>query len=346
MRVQAALDRAQSKHPELAEFFDPGRIDRFFVKNLERVQGDERDCIILTVGYGKDRAGNLPLRFGPILAAGGMRRLNVAVTRARESMTVVSSFAHTDIDTTKVREGTGLEFLRNYLQYAASDGKIFAHGEITGEAMNDFEADIYEALTARGLKVTPQVGCSSFRIDFGVCHPTQPGRFVLAIEADGATYHSSYTARDRDRLRQQMLENLGWTFHRIWSTDWFQRRHEEIERTVAAYERAVLKANEPKGLTLQSVAVPEYVPELPLEEVSSKRVSVFPPIPRRASIGEYTQGELRALFEWVGSDGQLRTHDEIADDMFAALPFSRRGSKIDAVLRDTISRCDSQRMNR
>ncbi|HTF62683.1 MAG TPA: AAA domain-containing protein, partial [Edaphobacter sp.] len=222
MRIQGALDQAQAKHPQLAEFFDPGRTDRFFVKNLERVQGDERDCIILTVGYGKDRAGNLPLRFGPILSAGGMRRLNVAVTRARESMTLVSSFAHTDIDTTKVREGTGLEFLRNYLQYAASNGTVFAHGEISNEPMNDFEADIYEALTARGLKLVPQVGCSSFRIDFGVCHPSEPGRFVLAIEADGATYHSSCTARDRDRLRQQMLENLGWRFHRIWSTDWFQ----------------------------------------------------------------------------------------------------------------------------
>ena len=340
MRVQSALDQAQSKHPELAEFFDPGCIDRFFVKNLERVQGDERDCIILTVGYGKDRAGNLPLRFGPILAAGGMRRLNVAVTRARETMTVVSSFAHTDIDTIKVRTGTGLEFLRNYLQYAASDGKIFAHGEITDEAMNDFEADIYEALTARGLKVTPQVGCSSFRIDFGVCHPTEPGRFVLAIEADGATYHSSYTARDRDRLRQQMLENLGWTFHRIWSTDWFQRRHEEIERTVAAYERAVLKASAPRALAAEAPVAVEYVPELPLQELRGKRNSVFPPIPKRASIGEYTQGELRALYAWVASDGELRTHDEIADEMFRALPFSRRGAKIEAVLREVIRRCE------
>jgi hypothetical protein len=93
-----------------------------------------------------------------------------------------------------------------YLQYAASNGTVFAHGEISNEPMNDFEADIYEALIARGLKLVPQVGCSSFRIDFGVCHPSEPGRFVLAIEADGATYHSSCTARDRDRLRQQMLK--------------------------------------------------------------------------------------------------------------------------------------------
>ena len=111
MRVQAALDAALKPHLELAEFFDTERPERFFVKNLERVQGDERDSIILSIGYGKDLAGNLPLRFGPILAAGGRRRLNVAITRARSTMTDVSSFAYSDIDTTKVRSGTGLEFL-------------------------------------------------------------------------------------------------------------------------------------------------------------------------------------------------------------------------------------------
>ena len=173
MRVQAAMDGALKAHPELSEFFDTERQERFFIKNLERVQGDERDSIIMSVGYGKDRAGNLPLRFGPILSEGGRRRLNVAVTRARETMTVVSSFAYTDIDTTKVRAGTGLEFLRNYLQYAASDGKIFAHGELSDEPMNDFEVDVCDTLTARGMKLVPQVGCSKFRIDFGVCHPTR-----------------------------------------------------------------------------------------------------------------------------------------------------------------------------
>jgi very-short-patch-repair endonuclease len=256
-------------------------------------------------------------------------------------MTLVSSFAHIDIDTTRVREGTGLEFLRNYLQYASSNGTVFAHGELSGEPMNDFEADIYEALTARNMKLVPQVGCSSFRIDFRVCHPTEPGRFILAIEADGATYHSSYTARDRDRLRQQILQNLGWSFHRIWSTDWFLRRHEEIDRTLAAYERAVAKANEIPAVQPE-VWVEDLAPEIPLQELSAKRSSVFPPIPKRASIGEYTSGELRALFVWVTSDGRLRTHDEIADEMFTALPFARRGSKIEAALRNTIRRCEQE----
>ena len=138
-RIQALLDREMLRHPQLAEFFDTGRPERFFVKNLERVQGDERDVIILSIGYGKDRAGNLPLRFGPILSAGGRRRLNVAATRAKEEVTVVSSFVYSDINSTQVKAGIGLEFLKNYLQYASSGGKLLSLGELTNEPMNDFE---------------------------------------------------------------------------------------------------------------------------------------------------------------------------------------------------------------
>jgi very-short-patch-repair endonuclease len=245
-RVQAAMDREMLRHPKLAEFFDTARPERFFIKNLERVQGDERDVIILSVGYGKDRAGNLPLRFGPILSAGGRRRLNVAATRAREQVIVVSSFVYSDINSSLVKPDTGLEFLKNYLQYAGSGGKVLSLDETTDEPMNDFEADVYESLSAKGLVLKSQVGCSRFRIDLAAAHPRKPGKFVLAIECDGATYHSSYTARDRDRLRQQQLQNLGWTFHRIWSTDWFMRKHEEVERAVQAFHRAVAASDAPR----------------------------------------------------------------------------------------------------
>src|ERR1035437_84114 len=242
-RIQAALDRELNGGSEFSEFFDTGKSERFFIKNLERVQGDERDAIIISVGYGKNRAGSLPLNFGPILSAGGRRRLNVAATRAKQWVTVVSSFMYSDIDSSKVRPGTGLEFLKNYLEYAHSGGRLLTSGELTTEPMNDFELDVYEALNSKGIVLVPQLGCSKFRIDFAACHPTAPGKYVLAIECDGATYHSSYTARDRDRLRQQQLEKLGWTFHRIWSTDWFLRRQEEIDRAVQAHEKAVQKSN-------------------------------------------------------------------------------------------------------
>jgi very-short-patch-repair endonuclease len=295
--------------------------------------------IILSVGYGKDRAGNLPLRFGPILSAGGRRRLNVAATRAKEQVIVVSSFVYSDINSTQVRPGTGLEFLKNYLQYASSGGALLSHGELTNEPMNDFEADVYDALCAKGIEIVPQVGCSKFRIDLAASHPTRPGKFVLAIECDGATYHSSYTARDRDRLRQQQLENLGWTFHRIWSTDWFMRRDEEVERAVQAFQKAVAASDRPKPVkSLQPFAVPtDPSPNTPTTE-SSRRTPMNAPIPVRASITEYTSGELQALLRWVKSDGKLRTNDELVDEMFAALPFSRRGAKIEAALRRTITR--------
>lgn len=338
-RIQALLDRETARYPELAEFFDTDRPERFFVKNLERVQGDERDVIILSVGYGKDRAGNLPLRFGPILSAGGRRRLNVAATRAKEQVIVVSSFVYSDINSTQVKPGTGLEFLKNYLQYASSGGALLSHGDLTNEPMNDFEADVYDALSAKGLQIVPQVGCSKFRIDLAASHPTQPGKFVLAIECDGATYHSSYTARDRDRLRQQQLESLGWTFHRIWSTDWFMRRDEEVERAVQAFRKAVAASDRPKPTKpLQSLVVPEIRLPDSLTTGPSRRTPLKAPIPVRASITEYTTNELQALLRWVKSDGRLRTNDELVDEMFAALPFSRKGAKIEAALRRTIAR--------
>jgi hypothetical protein len=201
-RVQAALDRELEAHSELHEFFDTNRRERFFVKNLERVQGDERDAIIISIGYGKDRAGNLPLRFGPLLSEGGRRRLNVAVTRSRQRLTVISSFTPLDIDVSRIRPGSGVELLRDYLQYAASNGKRLGDAELTTVPLNDFEADIFDVLTAQGLKLVPQVGASQYRIDMVAQHPRKPGRSVLAIECDGATYHSSYTARDRDRLQR------------------------------------------------------------------------------------------------------------------------------------------------
>jgi very-short-patch-repair endonuclease len=333
-RIQALLDRELTRYPELADFFDTGKLERFFVKNLERVQGDERDAIILSVGYGKDRAGNLPLRFGPILSSGGRRRLNVATTRAKAQITAISSFAYSDIDSTKVRPGTGLEFLKNYLQYAASGGKILSSGDLTNESMNDFEADVAEALIAKGVSVVPQVGCSKYRIDLAAVHPTEPGRYVLAIECDGATYHSSYTARDRDRLRQQQLENLGWRFHRIWSTDWFMRKHEEVQRAVKAFWKAVEESdrpNAPKASQRSSPASEQNGNPKP-----NGRATHYPSIQVRQSITEYSDRELRSLLEWVQSDGKLRTNDEIADEMFDALPFSRRGARIEEALNRAI----------
>ena len=336
-RVQRALDEALGDRPDLDAFFDPGSQERFFVKNLERVQGDERDATILTVGYGKDRGGNLSFRFGPLLYQGGERRLNVAVTRARNRMTLVSSFSHLDMDQAKVKPGTGVELLRNYLIYASTGGKQLADVVTTGFPINDFEAQVCDVLQSKGIPLIPQVGASRFRIDLVAQHPQQPGRFVLAIECDGASYHSSPTARDRDRLRQQQLQNLGWKFHRIWSTDWFMRKEEEIERALMAYKSAVEVADGARsgGATpRQPQASAEIANRVPKSGLRAR--GPRPNISTRPSINDYTQTELLAMINWIESDGRLRTHEELIEALVPVLGFQRRGARIESVLRSLL----------
>ncbi|HZY58998.1 MAG TPA: AAA domain-containing protein [Candidatus Binataceae bacterium] len=343
-QLQAALDQALASRPEVSAFFAEDRKERFFVKNLERVQGDERDAIILTIGYGKDRTGRLLYRFGPLLVKGGERRLNVAITRARRRMTVVSSFDHRDMDPDRSK-ARGVELLRLYLEYAASRGKLIGDAGETPFAPDSFEADVQAALQAKGIDLIPQYGVSRYRIDLVAKHPQRPGRLVLAIECDGASYHSAYTARDRDRLRQQHLEALGWRFHRIWSTDWFMRRAQEIERAVAAYHAAVADCDAAElAHPAPAPQTDEIKPGVAAGEEqiirTASNVNFGPPrphIPKRQSIDEYALAELVAAVEWIESDGKLRTDEEVVEEAIRMLGFSRKGNRIEAALRNAIA---------
>jgi len=333
-RVQRAIDQALTQRPDLGQFFDANLDERFFVKNLERVQGDERDAIILTIGYGKDRGGNLPFRFGPLLSLGGQRRLNVAVTRARNRLTLVSSFSHFDMDPSKVKSGTGVELLRNYLEYASSGGKRLGDVGSTSFPMNSFEAEVFDVLTSKGVPLISQCGSSNYRIDLVAQHPKRPGRHVLAIECDGASYHSSPTARDRDRLRQQQLENLGWKFHRIWSTDWFMRKEEEVNRALTAYRNAVSFADDADQRVESSAVGTRSENPLALSTGSSSSPSrgARPNVGRREAITDYSEPELVAMVNWIESDGRLRTDDQIIDELLPELGFQRRGARIQGTL--------------
>lgn len=330
-RVQMALDARLQGHPELASFFDDTKADPFFIKNLERVQGDERDAIILSIGYGKDASGRLPYRFGPLLQDGGERRLNVAVTRARTRMVVVSSFDHRDMDPDK-KTSRGVTLLREFLQYAATGGDILRNaGAAVSEPLNVFEVLVRDALQAEGLRVIPQWGVSRYRLDFAVQHPERPGQFVLAIECDGASYHSAPAARDRDRLRQQQLEALGWRFHRIWSTEWFRDPAREIERAVSAYKEALVNADADEA---------QPRPHPPLEVVKGVDAPTVrgpkPPVLVNVPIDQHSTRELLRLLEWIQSDGQLRTDEELMGQLVQHLGYKRRGSRIEARLREIL----------
>lgn len=219
--------------PEAAEFakrWDAVGLG-LFIKNLENVQGDERDCIVISTTFGKPK-GTAVIRqnFGPISRSGGWRRLNVLFTRARKSVTVFSSMRPEDIVIdTKTPEGT--RALRNYLDYARG-GVLPTERETNLPPDSDFEIAVIDVLRIKGYEVTPQLGVSGFRIDIAVKHPDYRSGYLAAIECDGATYHSGLSVRDRDRIRQEILEGLGWKnrIWRIWSTDWFRNPLAETER--------------------------------------------------------------------------------------------------------------------
>ena len=239
--IDTALRAALASHPGLEAFFAEDQPEPFFVKNLERVQGDERDAIILSIGYGKHPDGRMRYQWGPLLRDGGERRLNVAATRARRRLTLVSSFSSHDIDPDRVTKA-GARLLADYLEYASSGGTaVDASG---GDELNPFEADVRDRLAGYGITVVPQYGVGGYRIDFAAAHPKDAGRMVLAIEADGASYRQSGSVRDRDRLRGEHLQRLGWSFHRLWSTNWFHDSQAEVARLRDAYDRAVAAADE------------------------------------------------------------------------------------------------------
>ncbi len=244
--IEKLIYRRRQQNAAFEEFFKPDRPEPFFVKNLETVQGDERDTIIFSIAYAKDSQGRLLLNFGPINREGGERRLNVAVTRAKFNVQLVSSMHYYDIDLTRTKS-VGARLLREYLDYA-ENGMTALERSISVDAANpfeqydsEFELEVCEFLRENGFTVDTQVGCSSFRIDLALKRPDSSD-YVLAIECDGATYHSSKTARDRDRLRQDILERMGWNFYRIWSTDWFRNKQVEKQRLLNAAKKALENA--------------------------------------------------------------------------------------------------------
>jgi superfamily I DNA and/or RNA helicase/very-short-patch-repair endonuclease len=240
--IQEQLEIIAKEHANF-ETFCSDNSPHFFLKALENVQGDERDAIIISVGYAYDSLGKLYLNFGPLNKQGGERRLNVAVTRAKNKITLVSSIVGGDINLTGTKS-QGVRLLRDYLEYAASGGERLEGNSYTDELKFDspFEEDVYHTLVEQGYIVRTQVGCSDYRIDLAVVDKNHPGEFLLGIECDGASYHSTPTARDRDRLRQQVLERLGWKIHRIWSTDWFRNKPAQVRLLIERIKQLQLNS--------------------------------------------------------------------------------------------------------
>ncbi len=235
--LQDLLDEAQRQHPELEWFYSDDRIEPTVVKNLENVQGDERDVMMFSLTFGFDAAGKFPVDFGAINREGGERRLNVAVTRARQELVVYASFLPEQVRSER-SAARGVHDLKAFLEYAdkGPEALIARSTGSLGGPESPLEEAVAAALESRGWRLDPQVGISGFRIDLGVVHPDKPGAYLAGIECDGATYHRSAVARDRDKTRQQVLENLGWNILRVWSTDWWYDPDAAVGQIVSQLE--------------------------------------------------------------------------------------------------------------
>jgi very-short-patch-repair endonuclease len=359
LAILQILEKTRRDNPDLEAFFrerDNGEV--FFVKNLENVQGDERDVIFFSVGYGRDVSGRLGMNFGPLNRQGGERRLNVAITRARYQVIVVSSITGADIDLTK-SNAEGVRLLKRYLDYAEKGLSVLAQGEQTtvGDYESPFEKAVARALESKGLIVQPQIGCAGFRIDLGILHPDRPGHYVLGVECDGATYHGQATARDRDRLRQQVLEGLGWRIHRIWSRDWVHAPVREIEKVVEAYQNAMTGEDrdtceatviKPRtvvaDITERATQQPAGTPQMPI--ALAKRPPPATPyraarLPRRGSKEQFYKVSANSLVDpiahCVREEGPVSAHI-VRQRVAACWEIQRVGDMVSAILDDAINR--------
>ena len=313
--IEDLLDDERRRSPSLEPHFSDERLEPVFVKNLENVQGDERDVMFFSLAYGPAHIGGpVSMNFGPMNRTGGHRRLNVAITRARHELRVFASFTPDQIDLARTN-AEGVRDLKHFLEFAERGPRALAEanaGSIGGYE-SPFEEAVATALQQRGWILHPQVGASAFRVDLGVVDPDLPGRYLAGVECDGATYHRSATARDRDKLREQVLRGLGWEIVRIWSTDWWideatalnrvdtklKRFLDEIrgrrtaEEEVRAAVAGAAAAGDDVGSTADEVGIAGHVEGVEdVEETEQPDKNMEAPLPVKNEPGQvYARGE-------------------------------------------------------
>ena len=350
--ITELLDARRKQDAVLDAFLHEGQSEDVFVKNIENVQGDERDVILVSVGYGPSTpGGRLSSTFGPVNGEGGERRLNVLFTRARVRCEVFASFDPGDIDASRSLQ-EGPRILKRFLEFAKY-GRIDDSAPTGETADSPFEEDVADVIRGLGFLADPQVGAAGFRIDLGVRHPDKPGTYLLAVECDGATYHSALWARERDRLRQDVLESLGWRFHRIWSTDWFYRRKPEIERLRQALDAAreaaehglyIVGANTGRSAVVEATPVEAEVIEAP--EVVQRRMPPYRRYERRMRVShEPHEAPLPILVDLVHAiveaEGPIHL-EEIARRVAASFDKEKAGARIVAATRTVLANLRSR----
>ncbi|MDT0687674.1 DUF4011 domain-containing protein [Autumnicola psychrophila] len=348
--ISDLIDVRLQKEPQFETFFDVNNPEYIFVKNLENVQGDERDLILFSVGYGKDSLGKISRNFGPLNNSGGERRLNVAVTRARNEVKIFSNFHPRELDVS-TSTSEGLRLLKEYLLYAQEGHTALLRQQSfnnVDEFDSIFEKEVTDALRKKGWEVRTQIGVGGYRVDLGVVHPEYSGRFLAGIECDGARFHSAKSARDRDILRQMVLEGLGWAILRIWSTDWWydsgkciDKLHQELEALLAAPREAIKKA-------VKDIAIPDSIAENENSNSQENEMDVLqenlPPVVN-SQLYDPTMLEINPIGEFFENanlvSNQMKglvqalapvSREECFSKVSRSWGFARRGNRIDQFL--------------
>ncbi|EJN28098.1 hypothetical protein PMI35_03146 [Pseudomonas sp. GM78] len=339
------LDRARQQFPQIEPFFQDDIAEPVVVKNLETVQGDERDLIMLGIGYGPTEPGAqvMSMNFGPLNKEGGWRRLNVAITRARREMLVFSSFdaSMVDLNRTNTR---AVRDLKHFIEFAQRGPKALAEavqGSVGGYD-SPFEEAVAQGLRRKGWQVVPQIGVSRFRIDLGIVHPDRPGDYLAGVECDGATYHSAATARDRDKVRSAILKGLGWKLVRLWSTEWWIDKSGALDRLHAALEsllsesRAVPALAQPQDLPVphlllvqtpsaeatveqtEAIASPSKQDRLVDEKAEIRIAGAFAAPAKPAMKGEYRATDFTNVSDRIQADAfYAQEYDAVLSDLIA-----------------------------
>lgn len=336
--IEDLLELERRKDKELDQFASRLGAEQLFVKNLENVQGDERDVIFVSVGYGPRQVGlGLDsMSFGPVSSEGGERRLNVLFTRARFRCEVFVSFVSGEIDLSRTTQ-RGPEVLKRFLKFGETGSADLPIAK--GGFDSPFEQSVSEAIQHMGYQVDSQVGQVGFRIDLAVKHPSRPGSYICAVECDGANYHSSKSARERDRLRQNILEGQGWQFYRIWSTDWFRRPDREKEKLRGVLREIVAKTSADKTNETAAPIRPTSVdlgPLIVLEDKQSDSASDLAPPYEEANFSvdyscdphEIPPGEMAGIVaKIIAFEGPIH-EDEVARRVARLLGKDRTGARI------------------
>lgn len=320
--IQNEFDRLIVEEERVRKYVEAfeGTIDEFFIKNLENVQGDERDIILISTVYGPDKNGVVRQNFGLMNREVGWRRLNVLVTRAKMSCRLITSLRPDDVKVTE-KSSKGVIAFKSYLTYAHG-GATYDPGT-GGETDSDFEIFVADALRGAGYEVIYQVGVEGFRIDLGVRHESCPIGFIAGIECDGAPYHSGLSVRDRDHIRQTILENLGWNIYRVWSTDWFADPTRETAKLIAWVDRvreqisstlteqaAPVEVRRPKQKEILTPAVPDQTDDL----VST--TSITDPVSESIEVVAEIAGPREPRGRMLRSIGDFDTYEAIRGRLY------------------------------